>query len=39
MESYQDIRLLPDPEFGTELLMAALLPNCIVRWGNMLLVR
>lgn len=24
MESYQDIRLLPDPEFGTELLMAAL---------------
>lgn len=24
MDSYQDIRLLPDPEFGTELLMAAL---------------
>lgn len=24
MDSYQDIRLLPDPEFGIELLMAAL---------------
>ncbi|MDR3433977.1 MAG: type I-F CRISPR-associated endoribonuclease Cas6/Csy4 [Rouxiella aceris] len=24
MDSYQDIRILPDPEFGTELLMAAL---------------
>ncbi|AEX51731.1 CRISPR-associated Csy4 family protein [Rahnella aquatilis CIP 78.65 = ATCC 33071] len=24
MESYQEIRVLPDPEFGTELLMAAL---------------
>lgn len=24
MDSYQEIRILPDPEFGTELLMAAL---------------
>ncbi len=33
MDHYLEIRVLPDPEFNAEMLLAALSPNFIVRWA------